>query len=48
MTSSSPTPTSEAITRVVDFFEHLQPAHLAHLDRYYASDARFKDPFYDV
>ena len=48
MTSSSPTPTSEAITRVVDFFEHLQPADLAQLGRYYADDAHFKDPFNEV
>ena len=48
MTSSSPTPTSEAITRVVDFFEHLQPADLAQLGQFYASNARFKDPFNEV
>jgi limonene-1,2-epoxide hydrolase len=41
-------PTSEAITRVVDFFEHLQPADLAQLGRYYADDAHFKDPFNEV
>ncbi len=48
MTSSSPTPTSEAITRVVDFFEHLQPADLAQLGQFYARNARFKDPFNEV
>ena len=38
----------EAITRVVSFFEQLQPADLADLGQHYAPDARFKDPFNDV
>ncbi len=38
----------EAITRVVSFFEQLQPADLADLGQHYAPDARFKDPFNEV
>jgi ketosteroid isomerase-like protein len=45
---TSPTPTSEAISRVVAFFEHLKPADLAQLGQFYASNARFKDPFNEV
>ena len=43
-----PTSAHEAITRVVSFFEQLQPADLADLGQYYAPDARFKDPFNEV
>ena len=42
------TPTSDAIQRLVDFFEHLQPQDLQRLHEFYASDARFKDPFNEV
>jgi ketosteroid isomerase-like protein len=45
---TSPTPTTEAISRVVAFFEHLKPADLAQLGQFYASNARFKDPFNEV
>ncbi|MCK6416769.1 MAG: nuclear transport factor 2 family protein [Giesbergeria sp.] len=45
---TSPTPTSEAVSRVVAFFEHLKPADLAQLGQFYASNARFKDPFNEV
>ena len=48
MTVLTPSSPDDAITRVVAFFEQLHPADLAHLDRYYASDARFKDPFNEV
>ena len=44
----SPSSTHEAITRVVAYFERLQPSDLANLGLYYASDARFKDPFNEV
>ena len=40
--------TSDAIQRLVDFFEHLQPQDLQRLHEFYASDARFKDPFNEV
>ena len=43
-----PTNPHEAMTRVVSFFEQLQPADLADLGQYYAPDARFKDPFNEV
>lgn len=50
MNSNEPSPVdpSPAVERVVSFFEHLQPADLARLDRVYAQGARFKDPFNDV
>ena len=38
----------DAMTRFIRYFEQLQPADIAWLDRYYAADARFKDPFNDV
>ena len=38
----------DAVTRVVAFFEHITPANLAAIDRIYAPDARFKDPFNEV
>lgn len=41
-------PIDEAVTRVVTLFETLTPASLASLPMFYASDARFKDPFNDV
>ena len=37
-----------AVTAVVPLFEQLSPAHVAQLDRYYAADSRFKDPFNEV
>jgi ketosteroid isomerase-like protein len=41
----SPAPSLDAL---VHWFEHLTPQSLAELDRHYAADARFKDPFNDV
>ncbi|MBX3604412.1 MAG: nuclear transport factor 2 family protein [Piscinibacter sp.] len=35
-------------TRLVAFFEALSPSDLVRLPRYYAADARFKDPFNEV
>jgi len=47
--SASPGPQpASAVTQIVDFFEHLAPADLARIDRIYASDACFKDPFNEV
>ncbi len=37
-----------ALQRVVHFFEHLQPADVAHIAHIYTADARFKDPFNEV
>jgi ketosteroid isomerase-like protein len=34
--------------RVIEVFEHLQPADVAQLGRLYTDDARFKDPFNSV
>lgn len=42
--SSSPSPAQ----RLAAFYETLTPASLATLDRFYAPDARFKDPFNEV
>ena len=36
------------VARLAHFFETLSPATVGQLDRLYASDARFKDPFNDV
>ncbi len=45
----NPAPTAEAaLHAVVDFFEHLQPSDVAHLDALYTEDALFKDPFNEV
>lgn len=43
-----PLDTQAATTRLVQLYEQLTPAHLAHLGDYYAPDAQFKDPFNDV
>jgi ketosteroid isomerase-like protein len=37
-----------AVGAVVQWFEQLTPASVKELSRYYATDARFKDPFNDV
>ena len=37
-----------ALNAVVHWFEHLTPDSVQELPRYYAADARFKDPFNDV
>lgn len=39
---------SAAATELARYFETLSPASVADVARYYASDARFKDPFNDV
>ena len=41
-------PSDEAVARVVALFETLTPASVATLSAFYATDARFKDPFNDV
>ena len=41
-------PVSDAVQRLVQFFEQLQPQDLPRLPELYAADARFKDPFNDV
>lgn len=40
--------TEEAVTRVIAFFENLSPADVAAIGRFYAPQARFKDPFNEV
>ncbi len=42
------TPTNDAVERLVQFFEKLQPQDLPRLAQMYARDARFKDPFNEV
>lgn len=39
---------SETLREYLSFFETLQPASLTEVDRYFASDVHFKDPFNDV
>lgn len=39
---------SAAASRLARYFESLSPASMAELAKYYAADARFKDPFNDV
>jgi ketosteroid isomerase-like protein len=48
--TTTPTPDTmdAAVTRLVQFFEQLQPQDLARLPEIYAPDARFKDPFNEV
>jgi steroid delta-isomerase len=47
---SSPQLSAErlAVTRIVDFFEALQPADVARMGAFYTTDAGFKDPFNEV
>ena len=40
--------TEDAVTRVIAFFENLSPADVATIGRFYAPQARFKDPFNEV
>jgi hypothetical protein len=47
MTTTAP-PIHEAVERLVQFFEHLQPQDLHRLPQLYAPQARFKDPFNEV
>ena len=42
------TPIAQAVERLVQFFEQLQPQDLQRLPDIYAPEARFKDPFNDV
>ena len=44
----NPTPIPQAVERLVQFFEQLQPQDLQRLPDIYAPDARFKDPFNEV
>jgi len=44
----NPTSLSETVDALVLAFEQLQPADLPTLGRWYAPDARFKDPFKEV
>ena len=38
----------DALQRVVQLFNHLQPSDLQHLDQFYTADAQFKDPFNEM
>ena len=42
------TPMPDAVERLVQFFEQLQPQDLPRLPALYAADAHFKDPFNEV
>ena len=42
------TPIPQAVERLVQFFEQLQPQDLQRLPDLYAPEARFKDPFNEV
>lgn len=44
----SPPPQPDAVQRLVQFFEQLQPQDLARIPELYAPDAQFKDPFNEV
>lgn len=44
----TPTPIPDAVERLVQFFEQLQPQDLPRLPEIYAPEARFKDPFNEV
>jgi len=52
MSTHNPTPNNDspeaALQRVVDFFEHLQPADVSRITDIYTADAHFKDPFNEV
>ncbi|MDE3010623.1 MAG: nuclear transport factor 2 family protein [Pseudomonadota bacterium] len=43
-----PMSSDAAVARLARFYEQLTPEDLPLLDRYYAPDARFKDPFNEV
>jgi hypothetical protein len=38
----------QAVARIADFFQHLQPSDVARMGELYAPDAWFKDPFNEV
>lgn len=40
--------THDALQRIVQLFNHLQPNDLQRLDQFYTADAQFKDPFNEV
>lgn len=42
------TEATQAVARLVQYFETLSPQSVADLDHFYAAEARFKDPFNDV
>ena len=44
----TPPPIPDAVERLVQFFERLQPQDLPCLPEIYAPEARFKDPFNEV
>ena len=44
----SPSDAREAVRRLAQFYEQLQPQALDQLATHYAHDARFKDPFNEV
>ena len=47
--SDAPVPSTEnSVSRIVAFFEQLTPPDLANFDRFYVTQARFKDPFNEV
>jgi hypothetical protein len=46
--SQVPDPTHQRLSRLATYFENLSPASVSELSRYYAAQARFKDPFNDV
>lgn len=48
MPAATDSPVEHAVTQVVAMFEHLSLTDLAHMGRYYALDAHFKDPFNEV
>ena len=48
MTSPAPRCADPRVARIVELFETLAPADVAHLGRYYHPQALFKDPFNEV
>ena len=48
MTQTPLPPCGDAVARIVTFFEQLTPADVAAIGRFYAPEARFKDPFNEV
>lgn len=47
MTHAAPS-LAPSLDALIHWFEHLTPQTLAELERHYAANARFKDPFNDV
>jgi ketosteroid isomerase-like protein len=43
-----PVAAGEDLDALVDFFQHLSPASLVQIERFYAHEAWFKDPFNEV